>query len=59
MKSKDVIKILEKDGWVHVRTKGSHHHFKHPTKKGVVTVPHPQKEIAIGTLKNIMKVASI
>lgn len=59
MKSKDVIKILEEDGWAHVRAKGSHHHFKHPTKKGVVTVPHPQKEIAIGTLKNIMKVAGI
>lgn len=65
MKSKEVIKMLEKDGWSHVRTKGSHHHFKHPTKMGVVTVPHPQKEkekekeIAIGTLKNIMKVAGI
>lgn len=59
MKSKEVIKILENDGWSHVRTKGSHHHFKHPTKTGVVTVPHPQKEIAIGTLKNIMKVAGI
>lgn len=59
MKSKDVIKMLEDDGWTHVRTKGSHHQFKHPTKTGVVTVPHPQKEVAIGTLKNIMKVAGI
>lgn len=32
--------IIEKDGWYLVRTNGSHHIFKHPTKKGTVTIPH-------------------
>lgn len=59
MKSRDVIKMLEADGWVLVRVKGSHHQFKHPTKPGVVTVPHPKKEIQTGTLKNIFKVAGL
>jgi len=35
----------------HVR--GDHHQFKHPVKSGKVTVPHPSKDIAIGTLKSI------
>lgn len=59
MKSKDLIKMLEADGWVLARVKGSHHQFKHPTKPGVVTVPHPKKEIVTGTLKNIIKVAGL
>lgn len=33
-------KMIEKDGWYLVRTNGSHHIFKHPTKKGTVTIPH-------------------
>jgi predicted RNA binding protein YcfA (HicA-like mRNA interferase family) len=47
------------DGWAHVRTKASHHHFKHPTKPGLVTVKHPAKDIPIGTLKSIEKQAGI
>jgi predicted RNA binding protein YcfA (HicA-like mRNA interferase family) len=35
--------MLEQDGWKQVRVKGSHHHFKHATKAGLVTVPHPKK----------------
>lgn len=37
-KVKEVIEMLEADGWVRVTTKGSHRQFKHPTKKGRVTV---------------------
>ena len=43
MKSSEVIKRLEADGWYLAQVKGSHHHFKHPTKLGLVTVPHPFK----------------
>ena len=43
MKSADLIKLIKKEGWLLVRTRGSHHHFKHPTKKGIITVPHPKK----------------
>ncbi|WP_336884807.1 type II toxin-antitoxin system HicA family toxin, partial [Frateuria defendens] len=41
MKSADVIKKLEANGWYLDRVKGSHHHFKHPTKPGLVTAPPP------------------
>lgn len=43
MKSLDLIKMIEADGWYQVRCKGDHHHFKHPTKKGLVTIPHPKR----------------
>jgi predicted RNA binding protein YcfA (HicA-like mRNA interferase family) len=50
-----VIKALENAGWAHVRTTGSHHHFKHLTRPGLVTVPHPKKDLPIGTLRSIEK----
>ena len=49
MKSLDLIKMIEADGWYQVRCKGDHHHFKHPTKKGLVTIPHPKKDLPSGT----------
>ena len=55
MNSREVIKLLKSDGWFLVRVEGSHHHFKHPTKKGLVTVAHPNKDIAIKTLNSIKK----
>ncbi|WFU84828.1 type II toxin-antitoxin system HicA family toxin [Bradyrhizobium sp. CIAT3101] len=59
MKSADLIKALNADGWEQVAQKGSHIQFKHPTKKGRVTVPHPKRDIPIGTLKNIEKQANL
>ena len=59
MKSLDLIKMIEADGWYAVRVKGSHHHFKHPTKEGLVTVPHPKKDLPIGTVNNILKQAGL
>ncbi|WP_426418183.1 type II toxin-antitoxin system HicA family toxin [Bradyrhizobium genosp. A] len=59
MKSADIIKALKADGWKQVAQKGSHVQFKHPTKKGRVTVPHPKRDIPIGTLKNVEKQAGI
>lgn len=57
MDSKEIIKQLKKDGWQIVRIKGSHHHFNHPTIKGIVTVQHPRKDIPKGTLNSIKKQA--
>ena len=57
--SREVIAILQADGWYEVACEGDHHQFKHPTKKGRVTVPHPTKDIPIGTLKNIARQAGI
>jgi predicted RNA binding protein YcfA (HicA-like mRNA interferase family) len=53
MDSRAVIKALEADGWAHKRTTGSHWHFGHPAKPGLVTVPHPKRDIPVGTLKAI------
>jgi predicted RNA binding protein YcfA (HicA-like mRNA interferase family) len=55
MKSREIISVLQADGWVQVAQRGSHVQFKHPTKKGRVTVPHPERDIPIGTLKSIEK----
>ena len=53
MHSRDIIKALRSAGWVEIRQKGSHVHFKHPLRAGRVTVPHPKHEVPIGTLRNI------
>ncbi|MCT8824363.1 type II toxin-antitoxin system HicA family toxin [Glaesserella parasuis] len=37
--------MIMADGWYLARVNGSHHQFKHPTKKGTVTVPHPRKDL--------------
>ncbi len=57
--SREVIKILGKYGWYEVACDGDHHQFKHPHKKGRVTITHPKKDIPIGTLKNIEKQAGV
>lgn len=59
MTSNDLIKILKKDGWYLERTVGGHHHFKHKSKKGIVTVPHPRKDLPQGTLNSILKQAGL
>ncbi len=59
MNSKSLIKLIENDGWKLVRTKGSHYHFKHSIKKGIVTIPHPKKDIPKGTVANILRQAGI
>lgn len=59
MDSREVIKVLKKDGWYKVRTNGDHHHFKNDHKPGIVTVPHPRKDIPVGTLNNIWKQAGL
>jgi predicted RNA binding protein YcfA (HicA-like mRNA interferase family) len=59
MNSRVLIKHLQKDGWYEVNQVGSHKQFKHPVKKGRVTVPHPNRDIPIGTLKSIEKQAEI
>lgn len=58
--SKEIIKILLKDGWYpYDKATGSHHAFKHPYKTGKVIVPHPKKDLPIGTVKSIEKLAKI
>lgn len=59
MSSREVIRIIEVDGWSLVSVKGSHHQLKHPTKPGRVTVPHPQKDFDARTLRSIWRQAGI
>lgn len=59
MTSKEVISMIEADGWYLVAAKGSHQQFKHPIKTGRVTVLHPKKDIPIGTLNSIKKQAGL
>ncbi|MEA1883279.1 MAG: type II toxin-antitoxin system HicA family toxin [Thermotogota bacterium] len=57
--SREIIKILEKDGWFQTRCNGDHHIFRHKVKSGKVIVPHPKKDLKQGTLKSILKQAQI
>ena len=57
--SRDILKLLKDDGWYEVACSGDHHQFKHPTKKGRVTLTHPKKDIPIKTVKSIAKQAGI
>ncbi|MES2733807.1 MAG: type II toxin-antitoxin system HicA family toxin [Bacteroidota bacterium] len=61
MKVREIIKIIEGDGWYLVRQKGSHKQYKHATKKGLVTIAGHQlsDEVALGTLHSIYKQAGI
>jgi predicted RNA binding protein YcfA (HicA-like mRNA interferase family) len=57
MNSREIIKRLTADGWYEVRVRGSHHYFKHAKKSGLVTVPHPKRDLPKGTAKSIFRQA--
>lgn len=61
MKVKEIIRLIEKDGWFLVRQKGSHMQFKHPTKVGLVTVAAHSlsDDLAKGTENSILKQAGL
>jgi predicted RNA binding protein YcfA (HicA-like mRNA interferase family) len=59
MRSRKVIAALERAGWEQIRQKGSHLQFKHPRRPGLVTVPHPNPDLPIGTIKSIEKQAGL
>lgn len=60
MKSSELLRLLKKDGWYEVRQKGSHITMRHSTKPNQILVPfHASKEIAKGTLHNILKDAEL
>jgi predicted RNA binding protein YcfA (HicA-like mRNA interferase family) len=59
MHSRDILAALRADGWVEVTQKGSHVQLQHPLKAGRVTVPHPRRDLPIGTLRSIERQARI
>jgi predicted RNA binding protein YcfA (HicA-like mRNA interferase family) len=60
MKVRDVIKLVEADGWFLRRIAGSHRQYQHPTKPGTVTIPgHPGKDMPEGTRNSVFKQAGL
>jgi predicted RNA binding protein YcfA (HicA-like mRNA interferase family) len=60
MKVRDVIKLVEADGWYLISIEGDHRQYKHPTKRGRVTIAgHPSKEMPPGTLASVFKQAQL
>ncbi|MFL5614002.1 MAG: type II toxin-antitoxin system HicA family toxin [Gemmatimonadaceae bacterium] len=60
MKVRDLLRLLAADGWILVRTRGSHQQLKHPVKPGLVTVSGSgNNDLAPGTLRSILKQARL
>lgn len=57
--SREIIAILQKDGWFFLGARGDNHYFGHPTKPGKVTVPHPVKDLAPRTVRSIFRTAGL
>ncbi len=60
MKVREVIRLVEADGWAMSRQRGSHRQYKHPTKPGLMTIAgHPSQDVARGTAANILRQAGL
>jgi predicted RNA binding protein YcfA (HicA-like mRNA interferase family) len=60
VKVRDIIRIVEQDGWIQVRQKGSHRQYHHPSKVGTVTVAgHPSMDLDPKTERSILKQAGL
>ncbi|QCR38806.1 addiction module toxin, HicA family (plasmid) [Nissabacter sp. SGAir0207] len=55
MSSRELMKLLVQHGWVLKRVKGSHHTYTKVGRVDIITVPHPEKDVATGTLRDILK----
>jgi len=60
MKVRDVIRLVENDGWFLERTKGSHRQYRHQVKQGTVTISgHPSDDMPRGTFNSVLKQAGL
>lgn len=60
MKVRDLIQLIEKDGWVLARTRGSHRQYHHPSKPGTVTIAgHPSDDLHPKTERSILRQAGL
>jgi predicted RNA binding protein YcfA (HicA-like mRNA interferase family) len=58
MKVREVIRVIERHGWYHVRTRGDHRQYHHPSRPGTVTVAGKlSEEVPPGTLNSILRQA--
>lgn len=59
MNSAELVKLLERAGWVLLSVKGSHHIYTHPDRPGHLSVPHPRKDMGTGLAHKILKQAGL
>lgn len=60
MKVKEILALLERDGWYLAAFEGSHRQYKHPAKRGRVTVAGKlSHDLSLGTLKSILRQAGL
>jgi len=59
MRSSEIIRLLQEDGWFVHTIRGSHHQFKHAVKSGKMTVPHPRSDLPKSTVRSIFKQAGL
>ena len=55
--SRKLVRMLEKDGWVLDRVKGDHHTFKHPQLSELISITHPRKDLPVGLVRSIYRIA--
>ena len=54
-----IIRMIKADGWKLARMNGSHHHFVHEERPGITTVPHPKRDVKLGTVRSIEKQSGV
>ncbi|MCL1893004.1 MAG: type II toxin-antitoxin system HicA family toxin [Holophagaceae bacterium] len=60
MNFKELEKIIKADGWTLKEVDGSHYHYKHPSKKGKVTIPnHGSRDLNIKTIRSVLRQAGM
>ncbi|MBV9076293.1 MAG: type II toxin-antitoxin system HicA family toxin [Methylobacteriaceae bacterium] len=55
--SRAIIRALERAGFEHISTRGSHRKYWHPETRRIVIVPHPRRDLPIGTVRSIYEQA--
>jgi predicted RNA binding protein YcfA (HicA-like mRNA interferase family) len=60
VKFREIVRLIEQDGWQLSRQRGSHRQYSHPTKPGKVTIAgHPNDDVPKGTAANILRQAGL
>lgn len=59
MKPKELLKLLQNDGWIIKYQRGSHINLTHPAKSGKVQIPYHNKNLKPKTLNSILKQAGL
>jgi predicted RNA binding protein YcfA (HicA-like mRNA interferase family) len=57
--SRQAIRAIEAEGWFLVRVTGDHHQFRHPTRRGKVTIPHPVKDLPLQVVASIERQSGV